>query len=290
MVLSPQLRRRLWADSAPVFAVFPENVRGGKVVGLLDSTLLVVGDEELVFRRVEEGERVVFLGEVFKVEFSAVERRYGGRGRHPHHPVRPEKISVRIYKPPFSADFFRSEMSRGLALSAGRPAAEPVAVDGAGVFGEFFPLFFGGGFEFRVGMDFPRPFPEFELPVFVHKREEFPFGHIEPCGNVGGVVLGGGQRIELHWRAVPVPGADKFYFFYFRVVGGEGGSVASAERARAHSADFRRRLGIPWRPRVFVDDGFSFARGDFDDADLQKVRCFGIAVGNLELQFQDVRL
>ena len=272
---------------APVVAVFPENVRGGEVVGLLDSPLLVVGDEKFVFRGIEEGERVVLLGEVFKVEFSAVERRYGGRGRHPHHAVRPEQVSVGIHEPPFAADFFGSEMPRGLALSARRPAPEPVAVYGAGVSRKLLPLLFGGCFEVAVKARLARPFPEFELPVFVHKREKFLFGHVEPCRNVGGVVLGGGQRIEFHGHSMPV---DELYFFDFRIVRRQARPVASPERACAHSLDFCRHLRMFRRARVLVYESPPLSRGELHRARLQEVGGLCLAVANLKFQFQGMRV
>ena len=101
-------------------------------------------------------------------------------------------------------------------------------------------------------------------------------------------MLGGDYRIDLHGRAVSVPRPDEHYLFDFRVVGGQGRPVASPERAGAHSRDFRRGLGIPRRAGVLVEDGFPLARRELHGADLQEVRGFGAAVGNLEFQFKNV--
>ena len=75
---------------APLFPVFSENICGGEVVRFFYSALLIVGDEQFVLRGVEEGERIVFLREVFKVEFSVVEGRYRRRRSDADYPVRPE--------------------------------------------------------------------------------------------------------------------------------------------------------------------------------------------------------
>ena len=165
---------------APLFPVFSENVGGGKVVRFFYPALLIVGNEQFVLRGVEKRERIVFLREIFKVEFPVVEGRYRRRRGDSDYPVRPEQIPVRVYQPPFAVDFLRAEVAGCLVLSAAGPTSETVAICGAGLFSEFFLLFFCGFFQFGVGVYFAGPFPEFKLPVFVHEREKFLLAHIKP--------------------------------------------------------------------------------------------------------------
>lgn len=75
---------------APLFPVFSENVGGGKVVRFFYPALLIVGNEQFVLRGVEKRERIVFLREIFKVEFPVVEGRYRRRRGDSDYPVRPE--------------------------------------------------------------------------------------------------------------------------------------------------------------------------------------------------------
>ena len=107
----------------------------------IDVPCSIVAAEQRVEGGIELPELWIILGgEVLKElppvgKIRGVKRRDGVPGRNPEDPMRPEKMALRIHKPPFAINFFSTEAACSFQLRASSPTAVLIPVIGTGMSG-----------------------------------------------------------------------------------------------------------------------------------------------------------